>query len=173
MRRVSDLAPDGQTLQLWRQDIEHGSPRNERRGTQGSFEFIRGVIVISDDLALASRYLHRVEGGDLGRREVVQSGVDVPSVEPGVTFGCVLWGNLGLVKTGVLRVLQFGFSKAFVVVNGTVPDELNLWNSRDRLQVGVKDRFRVFLGFIVAVTISIALRVESLDEEGTVIAILI
>lgn len=138
---VSDLASDGQALQLRRQDIEHGSPRNKRGGTQGNFKFIRGAIVISDDLALAPRYLHRVKGGNLGRREVVQGGVDVPSVESGVTFSCVLGGNLGLVETRVLRMLQLGFGETFVVVKGAVSDDLNLGDSRDRLEVGVKDRF--------------------------------
>ena len=139
MRRVSDLAPDGQTLELRRQDIEHSGTRDKGGGTQGDLEFILRAIVISDDLVLASRYLHRVKGGDLGRREVVQSSVDVPSVEASVTLGSVLWGNFGLVKTGVLGVLQLGFGKTFVVVNGAISDELDLRNSRDRLEVGVKD----------------------------------
>ena len=139
MRRVSDLAPDGQTLELRRQDIEHSDTRDKGGGTQGDLEFIFRAIVISDDLVLASRHLHRVKGGDLGRREVVQSSVDVPSVEASVTLGSVLWGNFGLVKTGVLGVLQLGFGKTFVVVNGAISDELDLRNSRDRLEVGVKD----------------------------------
>ena len=107
---------------------------------------------------LASRDLHRVKGGDLGRREVVQSSIDVPSVEASVPSGSVLWGNFCLVKTEVLRVLQLDFSETFVVVNGTVSDELNLRDSRDRLEV--EDRF--FLDFVVAVTIGVALRIESL-----------
>jgi len=164
MRCVSDLAPDSQALKLWRQDIEHGDTGDEGGGTQGNLEFIRRAVVISDDLLFASRDFHRVEGCNLGRREAVQSGVNVPSVEAGVTFGSVLWGDLGLVETGVLRVLQLCFSKTFVVVNGTVSDELNLRDSRDRLEVGVEDRFAVFLGFVVSVAVGIALRVESLVE---------
>ena len=169
MRCVSDLAPDSQALKVWRQDIEHSDTRDEGGGTQGNREFIGRAVVISDDLWFASRDLHRVEGCDLGRREAVQSSIDVPSVEAGVTFGSVLWGDFGLVKTGVLRVLQLCFSKTFVVVNGTVSDELNLRDSRDRLEVGVKDRFAVFLGFVVSVAVGIAIRIESL-VEGEVIS---
>lgn len=164
MRCVSDLAPDSQALKLWRQDIEHSDTRDEGGGTQGNLEFIRGAVVISDDLRFASRDFHRVESCDLGRGEAVQSCVDVPSVEAGVTFGSVLWGDFGLVKTGVLRVLQLCFSKTFVVVDGTIPDELNLRDSRDRLEVGVEDRFAVFLGFVVSVAVGITIRIESLVE---------
>jgi hypothetical protein len=169
VRCISDLAPDSQALEFRWQDIEHSGTRDEGGGTQGNLEFIRRTIVIPDDLVLASRDLHRVKGSYLRGGEVVQSGIDVPSVEAGVTFGSVLWGNFGLVKTGMLRVLQLGFSKTFVVVNGTVPDKLNLRDSRDRLEVGVEDRFAVFLGFVIAVTVDIALGVESLGEEDVVI----
>ena len=168
MRCISDLTPDSQTLQLWWQYTEHGGTGNESGGTQWNFEFIRRVIVISYNLVLACWYLHRVKGGDLGRRKVVQGSVNVPSVEAGVAFRCVLRGDLGLVETGVLGVLQLCFSESFVVVNGTVSDELNLRDSRDRLEVGVKDRFGVLLGFVVAVTVDIALGVESLDKEGVI-----
>ena len=90
MRGVSDLAPDSQTLKLRWQNIEHGGTRDEGGGTQGDFEFIRRVIVVSDDLMLACWYFHRVKGSDLGRGEVVQSSVGVPSVETSVTLGSVL-----------------------------------------------------------------------------------
>ena len=173
MRCVSDLAPDSQALQLWRQDIEHGSTRDERSSTQGSLEFIRRAVVISDDLVIAPRHRHRIKSGDLGRGEVIQGSIDVPSVETGVTFGSVLWGDLGLVETGVLRVLQLGFSETFVVIDGTVSDQLNLRDSRDSLEVGMKDRLGVFLGFVVSVTIGIALRIESLEEEGVIMTVLI
>jgi len=171
VRCVSDLAPDSQTLELWRQDIEHGDTRDEGGGTQGNLEFIRRAIVISNDLVLACRDLHRIQGGDLRGREVVQSSVNVPSVEAGVTFCSVLWGDFGLVKTGVLGVLQLGFSKAFVVVNRAVSDELNLRDPRDRLEVGVEDRFGAFFGFVVAVTVGIALRIESLEEEDVIMTV--
>jgi hypothetical protein len=107
------------------------------KGTSSSSEVPSSYLTI---WCFPSRDLHRVKGGDLGRREVVQGSVDVPSVETGVTFGSVLWGNLGLVETRVLRVLQLGFSETFVVVDSTVSDQLNLRDSRDRLEVWVKDR---------------------------------
>ena len=166
MGRVPDLGSDRQTLQFWRQDIEHGSARDESRCAQGNFEFVRSTIVISDGLVLAAGHLHRVKCSDLGRREIIQSSVDVPSVEASVTLRRVLRGDLGLVETRMLGVLQLGFSQTFVIVNGTVADKLNLRNSRDSLEVRVEDRFAVFLGFVVAVTVGIALRVESLTGEG-------
>ena len=86
MRRVSDFASDSQALQLWRQDLEHGNAGNERSGTQGDLKFIRGAVVISDNLAFSLRHFHRIKGGDLGRREVVQGSVNVPAVETSVTL---------------------------------------------------------------------------------------
>ena len=86
MRCVSDLAPDSQALQLRRQDLEHGKARDKRSGTQRDLKFIRGAIVVSDDLVFSLRHLDRVKGGDPGRREVVQGSVDVPTVETSVTF---------------------------------------------------------------------------------------
>lgn len=168
MRRISDPATDGQALKLRRQDIEHGNTRDEGGGTQGNFELIRRAIVIPNGLVVPSRYFHRIKGSDLGRRESVQSGVNVPSIEAGVAFGGVLWGNLGLVETGVLRVFQLGFTETFVVVNGTVSDELNLRNSRDSLEVRVENRFAVLLGFVIAVAVGITLRIESLEKKGVV-----
>ena len=165
MRRVPDLGSDRQTLQFRRQDIEHGSAGDESGGAQGNFEFVRCTIVIPDDLVLATRDLHRVKSGDLGRREVVQGSVDVPSVEAGVTFRRVLRGDLSLVETRMLRMLQLGFGEALVIVNGTVSDKLNLRNSGDSLEVRVEDRLGGFLGFVVTMAISIALRVESLTGE--------
>ena len=139
MRRVPDLGSDRQALLFRRQDIEHGSAGDESRCAQGNLEFLRCTIVISDGLALTPRHLHRVKGGDLGRRQVVQGSVDVPSVEASVTFRGVLRGDLGLVETRVLGVLQLGFREAFVIVNGTISDKLNLRNSRYRLEVRMKD----------------------------------
>ena len=88
---------------------------------------------------VTSRDLDRIKSSNLGRGEAVQSSVNVPSIEAGVTFGSVLWRNFGLVKAGVLRVLQLGFSKTFVIVNGTISDELDLRHSRDCFEVGVED----------------------------------
>ena len=120
---------------------------------------------------VTSRDLDRIKSSNLGRGEAVQSSVNVPSIEAGVTFGSVLWRNFGLVKAGVLRVLQLGFSKTFVIVNGTISDELDLRHSRDRLEVSVEDRFGSFLGFIVAVAVGITLRIEGLVEEDVIIRI--
>ena len=141
MRCVPDLAPDSQALQLWRQDIEHGSAGDERSGTQGNLEFIRSTVVVFDNLVFPLRHLHRIKGGDFWRREVVQGSIDVPAVETGVTLSSVFWGNLGLVEVIVLRVLQLGLGETFVVVYSAVPDQLNLGDSRDRLNVLVKDGF--------------------------------
>jgi hypothetical protein len=132
---------------------------------------MRRTIIVSDSLVVAPRYLHCVKGGYLGRREVVQGSVDVPSIEASVAFRRVLRGNLGLMETRVLGVLQLGFGETFVVVNSTVSDKLNLGNPGDRLKVRMKDRLGVLLGFVVAVAVDIALRVKSLNGEGVITAI--
>ena len=63
----------------------------------------------------------------------------MPAVETSVSFRSIFWGNLGLVEPRVLRVLQLGFSETFVVEDGTVPDQLDLGDSRDRLEVWMQD----------------------------------
>ena len=87
---ISDLAPDGQALQLRRQDLEHGNTRNKGSGTQGNLKLIGGAIIVSDDLVFTPWYLHRIQGGNLWRGEVVQSSVDVPAVKTGITIGSIL-----------------------------------------------------------------------------------
>lgn len=61
-----------------------------------------------------------------------------------------------------MRVLQLGFRKALVVIDGTIADQLNLWDSRNCLQVGVKNRLAVLLGFVVAVAVGVALGIKRL-----------
>ena len=89
----------------------------------------------------------------------------MPTIEASVALGCVFWRNLGLVETRVLRVLQLGLSETLIIVDGAISDQLYLGNSRNRLQVGMKDRLGVLLSFVVAVTIGITLWVKSLDGE--------
>ena len=89
----------------------------------------------------------------------------MPTIEASVALVCVFWRNLGLVETRVLRVLQLSFSETLVIVYGAISDQLYLGNSRNRLQVGMKDRLGVLLSFVVAVTIGITLWVKSLDGE--------
>ena len=89
----------------------------------------------------------------------------MPTIEASVALVCVFWRNLGLVETRVLRVLQLGFSETLVIVYGAISDQLDLGNSRNRLQVRMKDRLGVLLSFVVAVTIGITLWVKSLDGE--------
>ena len=68
----------------------------------------------------------------------------------------------------MLRVLQLCFRETFVVVNGTVSDQLNLGDSRDRLEVWVKDRLGILLGLVVAVTVGITLEIKRLERERVV-----
>lgn len=71
-------------------------------------------------------------------------------------------------ETRVLRMLQLGFFETFVVVYGTVSNQLNLGDSRDRLEVWVEDRLGILLGLVVAVAIGVALGIKVLDGEYSV-----
>jgi len=57
----------------------------------------------------------------------------VPAIEPRHAFGFVFGGNAGLVECGVVWVPELGFDKSFVVVDHTVADELDLWDSGNGL----------------------------------------
>ena len=81
----------------------------------------------------AIRHYESVERGHPGRGQVIQRSVDVPAIEPRHAFGLVFGGDAGLVECGVAWVLELGFSKSFVVVDYTIADELDLWDSGDGL----------------------------------------
>ena len=96
-----------------------------------------------------------VQGGDTRRGQVVQRGVDVPAVESGDALGFVLCGHARLVERGVGRMFEFGFGEAFVVKDGAVADQLDLWDAGNGLEVGVEDGFGCVLCFVVAVPVGL------------------
>jgi len=59
-------------------------------------------------------------------------------------------------------MFEHGFCKPLMVVNCAVPDELDLWYSRDSLEIRMEDRlFRAF-SLVVSVAIALRLRIERL-----------
>jgi hypothetical protein len=65
---------------------------------------------------------------------------------------------------GVRRVFKLGASKAFVVVDDAVPDELNLRDAGYSLEIRVQDRLLGAFGLVVAVAIALGVRIELLDR---------
>ena len=64
-------------------------------------------------------------------------------------------------------MLQLRLSKALVVIDSTVADELDLGLARNSLQIGMKDGLLRLSGLVITVTIAIRLRVEGLQTAST------
>jgi len=78
---VSDLHANDETLLLWAHDVEHRRSTDESSRSERNRELVASSVVVSKRLRFSFRNSESVEGGDLGRREIVQSGVDVPSLQ--------------------------------------------------------------------------------------------
>lgn len=61
---------------------------------------------------------------------------------------------------GTERTTHLG--KSFVVVDGTVPDKLNLWNAGNCLKIRVKDRLLGVARLVVSVTVAVRFGIKSL-----------
>ena len=86
----------------------------------------------------------------------------MPSVETGIALGFVFLGDAGFVESRVGGVFEGGGSEPLVICHGTVADELNLGHARDGLEIRMKDRLLCGLSLVVAVPITLGLRIESL-----------
>lgn len=58
----------------------------------------------------------------------------------------------------MVGMLEFSLGKSFVVVDGTVTDELDLRLTRDGLEIGVQDRLLGALSFIISVSVGLRAR---------------
>lgn len=87
----------------------------------------------------------------------------MPAVEAGVVGLFGGWDD-GFVEGGVGGVFEFGFSKAFVVVDCAVADELDLGDAGDGFEVGVEDGFLSAFGLVVAVAVALRSGVKSLKR---------
>lgn len=81
VRRVADLGAHSKALKLRRQNVEHSPARNERGRPKRYSQLVTRSIVVYELLLWTRRHFDTVEGRDLGRRELVQSSVDMPAVE--------------------------------------------------------------------------------------------
>lgn len=88
----------------------------------------------------------------------------MPAVETSDTLGLVLWRHSSLVKGRVRGVLELRLCKTLMVVHNPVANELDLWDSRDGLEIGMQNGFLGTLRLVVAVPIALACGVKCLGE---------
>lgn len=162
MRRIFYLRPHSQALQIRGQNLKHGPTRNKRCGPQRNLELIACAIIIPADLLWACRDIKPIQGGDLGRVEVVEGSVDVPAVITSRSLGFVLIRDMCFVERLVMWVLKFRFRKAFVIINSSVTNQLNLGNARDGFKIRMKDGLRSLSGLIITVAVVLRGRVKCL-----------
>lgn len=62
----------------------------------------------------------------------------------------------------VMWVLELSLGESLVVVDGAVANELDLWYTRDRLEIRVKNGLLRLARLVVAVAIALGLRVKGL-----------
>lgn len=162
MWRILHLGSHRQALKLGRQNVKHLLARDERCCPQWHRELISGLIIIPDGLAGAVGHLDSVKGGDAWRVVIVQRGIDVPTVEPGVPLCFVFLGDTGLVEGRVRGVFEGGGGESFVIGYSTIADELYLGYTRDCLEIWVKDGLLGGLCLVIAVTVRLRFRVKRL-----------
>lgn len=107
VRRILDLAPDSKTLQFLGENVEHGGSGNECSRAKWDFKFVASSIVISKSLRFTAGNGEGVEGGDFWWGEVVEGGINMPTVESSVSKVVFLWDD-GLVEGAVVRMLELG-----------------------------------------------------------------
>ena len=162
MRSVSHAGPDGNALQLRRQNVEHGLAIYERSRAERDGKLITGPIVIPNDLWVALRDLNAIQRCHPWWVEVVQGGVDVPTIEASVSLLLVLGRDPSFVEGWVRRVLELRLSETFVVVNDAVADQLDLRHAWDGLEIRVKHGLDFLSCFVISVSVRFARRVERL-----------
>lgn len=87
----------------------------------------------------------------------------MPSIEPRDAFLLILGRYARLVESRVGGMFEHRLCEAFVVVDGSVSDELDLRHARDGFEVWVEDGFLLGAGFVVPVAVALAGWVESLE----------
>jgi hypothetical protein len=53
-----------------------------------------------------------------------------------------------------MGMLEFGLGETFVIVDCTIANKLNLWNTRDSLEIRMKDRLFGFASLVIAVAVA-------------------
>lgn len=155
MWRIPYFGAHCEALVLRRHDVKHCLAGDESGGAEWDRELVSGVVVIPDGLHWAFWDGDAVQRSHARRVVFVECGVDVPAVETGVSLLFVFLGYASLVEGGVRWVLERGGRETLVVVDHAVPDELDLGNTGDGLEVGVENRFLGRLGLVISVSISL------------------
>jgi hypothetical protein len=164
VRGVLDLRADRQALQLLRQDVEHCLSAHERGRAQRNRELIARPVVVLTRLRFALRHSDCVERRRLRRAKVVQGCVDVPAVEACDTACFVHLRHSCLVKCCMRGMLQHRFGQSFMIVNCAVPDELNLRDARNGLEVGVENGLLRLACLVIAVPVVLRGGIEQLPR---------
>lgn len=103
MRRILDFTVAHEVLVAGGEEIVHGVAGDEGCGSEGHVELVACAVIVAHGLAPPLGHGDGHEGGDEGRVEVVQRGVDVPAEEAGeVTI--VRGGDGEFVEFLVVRV---------------------------------------------------------------------
>ena len=159
---ILNFWPHRQTLQLCGQNIKHNLSRHKCRRSQWNLKLISSSIIIPAYLLRTLRNIDSVQSGHSGRVEIIQSGIDVPTIESGDAFRLIFWRNVCLVEGDVVGMFQACFSKAFVVVYRTIADKLDLRHRRDCLKIRMENGFLGLASLVVSVAIALRLRIKSL-----------
>jgi len=159
---VLDFRTHRKALQLIRQDVKHNLPGHKRSRTQGNLKFISRSIIVPAHLLLPVWDGDAVQSGHFGWVKIVQSSVDMPSVEASNALCFIFGRDDRFMESFVRGVLKLGLCEPFVVVHDTIADELDLGYGWDGLEIGMENRLLSFASFVVSVAVVFRLWVESL-----------
>jgi hypothetical protein len=131
MRSIAHSCAYRDALELSREDIEHRLPRRTPscRADRPAHRPFRHHTHMS---ALGLRYLGPVQRRHSRRRKIVESRVDVPTVEPCDAFCLVLGRDRCLVECSVGMFERCGRETLMIVPCCVAADELYLRHARDK-----------------------------------------
>jgi len=161
VRSVFHLCATDKLLVLFAQHVIHSLSRDESGGSERNVHLLTSPIVESKSLASASWNLDSKQRCDLWRVEGIKCSINVPSVE---SSRCQILHirNSFLVKLLVVWVDKCDVLQSLVLLVKPIPNDLNLWLMRNRLEVGMEDGSLSIESLAVAVAVGGG--VESLGE---------
>lgn len=138
MRGIFDSRGAHELLVFGRKLVVHGVARHKGCcAKRHRHLFIRAVVV--DECLFATPWNTNGEKRrDDGRSQPIQSGVDVPSVEPS-EIQVLLGRDGGSVERSVMRMSQLEILQALVLIHEAIADDLDLRLVRNSLEIRMQD----------------------------------
>ena len=156
MGGIFDTAGAHKLFILVREDVIHLVATHKSCGTQRYVQLITSLIIIPESLASALGHGYSHERGHLWRVEIVQRGINVPTVEACVSE-IIDFRDRVLVKFPVMRMHELDVLQAFVLRDQTITNDLDFWLVWNGLKIWVENAAFGVKGFAVSIALSVGI----------------